>query len=176
MPPPDPKSRTTSPGFNSASAVGLPQPSEARTAASGSCPTCPASYRFPVIGSQQDTPEGDDPQQAVPAPLATRRAASPYFCFTTSVILSMLMISPWWRCGPPAPGQPRCCACSILHTGTSVALAAQQCSPCSGGTCPRALPGPALRSSICRDDGTDSSWTVPVRPEFHRPLIPRDVP
>src|SRR5690348_17616602 len=87
MPPPDPKSRTTSPGFNSASAVGLPQPSEARTAASGSCPTCPASYRFPVIGSQQDTPEGDDPQQAVPAPLATRRAASPYFCFTTSVIL-----------------------------------------------------------------------------------------
>ena len=35
MPPPEPRSRTRSPGWRSATAVGLPQPSDARTAASG---------------------------------------------------------------------------------------------------------------------------------------------
>ena len=35
MPPPEPRSSTVSPAFSSASAVGLPQPSEARKASSG---------------------------------------------------------------------------------------------------------------------------------------------
>ena len=41
MPPPDPRSRTTSPAFSSASAVGLPQPSDASTAADGSTSVSP---------------------------------------------------------------------------------------------------------------------------------------
>ena len=36
MPPPDPRSSTRSPSWSSATAIGLPQPSEASTAASGS--------------------------------------------------------------------------------------------------------------------------------------------
>ena len=38
MPPPEPRSRTVSPGFNFASAVGLPQPSEAFRASSRNLP------------------------------------------------------------------------------------------------------------------------------------------
>ena len=53
MPPPEPRSSTTSPSLSSASAVGLPQPSEAITASTGSVPICSASYRFDVIGSPQ---------------------------------------------------------------------------------------------------------------------------
>src|SRR5216683_2710599 len=52
MPPPEPRSRTTSPGFNLASAVGFPQPSEACSASPGICSFCAASYRLEVIGSQ----------------------------------------------------------------------------------------------------------------------------
>ena len=52
MPPPEPRSSTVSPGFSCASAVGLPQPSEACSACSGTSPLCCALYRFEVIGSQ----------------------------------------------------------------------------------------------------------------------------
>ena len=43
IPPPDPRSRTVSPGLSSARAVGLPQPNEARSASSGSPAFCSAS-------------------------------------------------------------------------------------------------------------------------------------
>src|SRR5919204_4307319 len=44
MPPPEPRSSTVSPARRSARAVGLPQPSDASVAASGSSPRCSASY------------------------------------------------------------------------------------------------------------------------------------
>ncbi len=44
MPPPEPRSSTVSPSRNSATAVGLPQPSDASVAACGSSPRCSASY------------------------------------------------------------------------------------------------------------------------------------
>ena len=76
MPPPLPRSSTTSPGFSSASAVGLPQPSEASTAASGSSLFCNSSYNSDVIGSAPDEQdEGLLPQQALPCPDTTRSAA-----------------------------------------------------------------------------------------------------
>src|SRR5581483_8927641 len=83
MPPPEPRSSTTSPSWSSASAVGLPQPSDARTASAGSAAVSPWGYRLEVIGS------GADPQQPVPhgsgaPPAATRRAISPYFARTVS--------------------------------------------------------------------------------------------
>jgi len=43
IPPPEPRSSTVSPSCSSATAVGLPQPSEASVAASGSSPRCSAS-------------------------------------------------------------------------------------------------------------------------------------
>ena len=43
MPPPEPRSRTISPGFSLANAVGFPQPSEASRASSGIWPACAAS-------------------------------------------------------------------------------------------------------------------------------------
>ena len=43
IPPPEPRSRTVSPSCKSATAVGLPQPSDASAAASGNSPRCPAS-------------------------------------------------------------------------------------------------------------------------------------
>ena len=43
MPPPDPRSRTVSPSFSCASAVGFPQPSDASSASAGRPAVCPAS-------------------------------------------------------------------------------------------------------------------------------------
>src|SRR5208282_1233319 len=87
MPPPEPRSSTVSPGFSCARAVGLPQPSEASMASSGICWACDASYRFEVIGSQESPLAGAAPQQLLPPALfVTRRAACPYFSFTTSLM------------------------------------------------------------------------------------------
>ena len=79
MPPPEPRSSTISPGFSSASAVGLPQPSEASSASAGIA----AAWRFVVeirrdrIGSQHaDVPHPHPPSRRC----AACSAASPYFC------------------------------------------------------------------------------------------------
>src|ERR1043166_7648675 len=46
------------------------------------------------MGSVLPQLAGVAPQQALPAPLATRRAACPYFSFTISVMSGVLMLSP----------------------------------------------------------------------------------
>ena len=87
MPPPDQRSRTVSPGLRSANAVGLPQPSEASAAVTGSSLFWSASYRSAVMGSgesQQAETDAVAPQQALPCPRTTRIAAWPYFSFTVS--------------------------------------------------------------------------------------------
>src|SRR5688572_12047845 len=81
MPPPDPRSRTVSPGARVASAVGFPHPSEARTASVGSPDVSASAYRLEVIGSSQPADE-DPPQQELPRPAAALSAASPYFSRT----------------------------------------------------------------------------------------------
>src|SRR5262249_44653781 len=53
MPPPEPRSRTTSPGWRSARAVGFPHPREARNAVCGTASLSAPQYRFEVIGSHQ---------------------------------------------------------------------------------------------------------------------------
>src|SRR6266849_7350536 len=88
MPPPEPKSSTTSPGFNLARAVGFPQPSEACNASPGTCCICAASYRLEVIGSQVDPFESAVPQQL---PLLPRKAACPYFPLTISLMFVLSM-------------------------------------------------------------------------------------
>src|ERR1017187_6718164 len=92
MPPPEPRSRTVSPGFNWARAVGLPQPRLARTAVSGSSASS-APYRLPVIGSAQWASAGAPPQQELEPPATTRNAACPYFSLTTSVMFSLGMMT-----------------------------------------------------------------------------------
>ncbi len=78
IPPPEPRSRTRSPGCRSATASGLPQPSEAMTAASGSSARSRAEYRSgPMPGSSQ--------QAAAPV-LWTLRAACAYRSRTCSWI------------------------------------------------------------------------------------------
>src|ERR1051326_3447183 len=92
MPPPLPRSSTTSPGAREARAVGLPQPSEAKSAAFGISDTSTSLYKLPVILSpQQDwlasvaiPPPTLPPQQAAPFPSSTVSAAVPYFCRTIS--------------------------------------------------------------------------------------------
>src|SRR5208282_759308 len=92
MPPPEPRSSTISPAARLARAVGLPQPSDARSAASGTAAASPSAYRFEVMGSQHSRPDaGLDPQQEEPLPAATRFAAWPYFSFTTSFTFSELI-------------------------------------------------------------------------------------
>src|SRR5581483_5791017 len=86
MPPPEPRSRTVSPGFNSAKAVGLPQPREARTACSGITLVSDSPYRLDVTGSPSAPQQLDVPQQELLAVVRTRTAASPYFSFTTSLM------------------------------------------------------------------------------------------
>src|SRR4051812_12310126 len=83
MPPPDPKSSTTSPGFKSIRAVGFPHPRDASTAFSGISPFSSLLYRLVVIGSQHRSPGS---QQACTLPCsATAFAALPYFCLTSSL-------------------------------------------------------------------------------------------
>ena len=91
MPPPDPRSRTRSPGRRSATAVGLPQPSEARTAASGS------SARSSTLYSSAPMP-GSSAQQAVPVE-RTWTADRAYRSRTASWICSVIGRSPWSRLG-----------------------------------------------------------------------------
>src|ERR1022692_1051999 len=93
MPPPEPRSRTTSPAFNFANAVGFPHPSEASMASSGTWPAWEESYRLEVIGSQPNPLAAVAPQQLLP-PLFTRNAAWPYFSLTTSLISALLMVPP----------------------------------------------------------------------------------
>src|SRR5258706_5313298 len=100
MPPPEPRSRTTSPGLNLARAVGFPHPSEACSAASGTCCICVASSRWEVIGSQLVPLASAVPQQL---PLFPRSAACPYFSLTISFMSVPSMPSSWC----PAPQIPR---------------------------------------------------------------------
>ena len=70
----------------------MPQPSEARTASSGSAVVSSAPYRFPVTGSQPLRDEAVP--QHPPSPLVTRRAAFAYLSRTISVMFGSLMASP----------------------------------------------------------------------------------
>ncbi len=93
MPPPEPRSRTTSPGLSAASAVGFPQPSAASTASAGSPSVCFRSYRLTVIGSTAPGTEQQldlQPQEVLPS--VTRSAAFPYFSFTTSLMSAMIAL------------------------------------------------------------------------------------
>src|SRR5277367_1215046 len=91
IPPPEPRSSTVSPARKSASAVGFPQPSEARSASAGRPSVSLCAYRFEEIGSQQGIALEEHPQPLV-SPLANRRAASPYFLCTTSLMPSFVMV------------------------------------------------------------------------------------
>src|SRR5277367_2950440 len=93
MPPPEPRSKTVSPGLSCTRAVGFPQPSEASKASLGICCDCKASYRLEVMGSPQPLLVVA-PQHELP-PLFTRSAACPYFSLTTSFISVALMIPPY---------------------------------------------------------------------------------
>ena len=61
MPPPEPRSRTVSPSRSSATATGLPQPRDARSAASGMPSRVAASYSsrpyVPEMSEQQPSPQ-----------------------------------------------------------------------------------------------------------------------
>src|SRR5713101_1912544 len=87
MPPPEPRSSTTSPGDNCASAVGFPQPSEAVTASCGKAAFSLSAYRLEVMGSAQPV-DAWLPQQPLPPPVCDRRAASAYFRCTTCLMSS----------------------------------------------------------------------------------------
>src|SRR5437763_706307 len=92
MPPPEPRSKTTSFAFRAASAVGFPHPSEAFKASSGIWRACASLYKSDVIGSAPVPQAALAPQQEFP-PLRTRSAASPYFSFTTSLIFVLIRLS-----------------------------------------------------------------------------------
>src|SRR6266566_2677807 len=100
MPPPEPRSRTVSPGCSAARAVGLPQPSDASTAPSGSPVVSPASYSCEVMGSPQ--------QLLLFSPSSTRNAAWPYFSRTVSLTSGPLIRSSLSLAagGPATPGVP----------------------------------------------------------------------
>src|SRR5690349_21916101 len=70
IPPPEPRSSTVSPGASSASAVGLPQPNDASTAAGGNSATSSTAYRSEVMGLLASAPQPQPPsapQQALVA-------------------------------------------------------------------------------------------------------------
>src|SRR5262249_31193368 len=81
MPPPDPRSSTVWPGSSARRAVGLPQPSDAATAVSGSAPRSASEYRFDVIGSPQHG-RPQQPADVEEAPSVTASASAPYLSRT----------------------------------------------------------------------------------------------
>src|SRR5207247_146346 len=82
-PPPDPRSSTVCPGSRPSRAVGLPQPSEACTAVSGSAARSVSEYRSEVIGSEQPDDAGpQQPTDAVAERFLTAAASAPYFSST----------------------------------------------------------------------------------------------
>ena len=140
MPPPDPRSSTTCPVSSCASAVGLPQPSDANTAASGNSSVSPFTYRFDVIGST-DPLNSVPPQQELVGPQpgadslmsSTRRAAAPYFSRTISVmsagaedVRGVMPIGAviWSASGeghsPPRAARPTCARYRGLRLGRQV--------------------------------------------------------
>src|SRR5882724_10689833 len=180
MPPPEPRSSTVSPGLSWASAVGLPQPSDALTASSGKTLVCDGSYKFLVMGSISDPQLAVAPQHELPCPAVTRRAASPYFSLTTSLIscaLMVLLLESKLICSKQcAAVQPLCCGCSTRHTRSQGVLAAPMCWPCSGETCPRAGPGPDLHSSAFPDGAKAWSRGSQAPRRFRSPPCPQDGP
>src|SRR5438067_2377569 len=90
MPPPEPRSSSVSPSFNSAKAVGLPHPREAFTAVSGREDFCLWSYRSRVMGSIL-APQHVGAQQDAASPELARRAACPYLPLITSLTASILI-------------------------------------------------------------------------------------
>jgi hypothetical protein len=94
MPPPLPRSSTTSPSRSSARAVGLPHPRDASTAVSGREDAVTESYRSRVMGSLPSGPHPHDVPQHPPLdPEAARTAASPYFR-RTPAFTSPLIVAP----------------------------------------------------------------------------------
>ena len=78
MPPPDPRSRTVSPSWRSATAIGLPHPRLASTADSGRRSASRASYSSgpKTWPSSAHVVPGWPQSHAAPAPDATAVAAS----------------------------------------------------------------------------------------------------
>src|SRR5579864_2789139 len=95
MPPPEPRSRTVSPGRRSASAVGLPQPRDAATASFGRSATSWPAYRLDVITSPppSSVPQPQALPQQPPSPAEARRAAFAYFSRTTNLMSAVSAIS-----------------------------------------------------------------------------------
>src|SRR6478672_10052523 len=90
MPPPEPRSSTTSPSPRSANAVGLPQPSEARMASFGRQAVSASVYRLDVIGSSTAPPHVP-PQHPDLVPAPTSKAAFPYRSRTV-LLMSWVLI------------------------------------------------------------------------------------
>src|SRR5947207_1363673 len=86
MPPPLPKSSTTSPECSSASAVGLPHPSEASAAFSGTPSRSSTWYKLWVIVEPDALAQQPLSQQLDRAPFNTSLAMVPYRSFTTCVM------------------------------------------------------------------------------------------
>src|SRR5439155_21470606 len=76
IPPPDPRSSTFSPSCSSATAVGLPHPSEASTAASGSSPRCSTLYSASPKSPATSPSQQEPPPHPQPPPPSAARAAS----------------------------------------------------------------------------------------------------
>ena len=90
------------------------------------------------------------PQQELP-PVFTRRAAWPYFSFTTSlmsVVSVALMNDSYLQIWMMSCGFTACCACSIRRRGIAAVPAARRCWRCSAGTCFPAALRPDLRSQL----------------------------
>src|SRR5919201_5584018 len=108
MPPPDPRSSTTSPARRSATAVGLPQPRLARTAASGSAARSSTPYRRSPNRASSPVQQSPQPQ---PSPEPAAVAASAYFRRTSSRTAWSLVFTAnllpdrrGGRAGSPPPG------------------------------------------------------------------------
>src|SRR5690242_15344959 len=166
MPPPEPRSSTTSPGCNLARAVGLPQPSEAATAFSGKAPFSASLYKSLVMGSQPLS--SAPPLQQLEPPLAARLAASPYFCFTASWMFDSLMLFLILKFESPIPPARLETVCSTPRKENSRLRATRRYPPCTGETC--SLVSLSLAPPASASPGGEIAWMpgCPTLPALRR--------
>src|ERR1700761_6615273 len=113
------------------------------------------------MGSMLASLAGEAPQQELP-PLVTRRAALPYFSFTTSLIVGSLTGFLTYRFELCCEVRRLYCVCSIRRTEIAEPAEELRCWPSNAGRCFHGVRGQDLRFSICPDDEKEWNWECPI--------------
>src|SRR5450432_497814 len=116
-------------------------------------------------------PHAAAPKHELLCPATTRRAASPYFSWTTSLIASVMTVLLYcFTCSKQSfSAQWLYCVCSIRHKESREVLPMTRRSPYNAETSLRVALRPDLHSLTCPDGGKVWSWGFQALRQFRLP-------